>query len=485
MARKLIPILILLVAVAVPALPFAMGWQTERTYNDLVERVNADNPDVEVRIDDYERGWLSATVRYTVTITGQYHAAFRDITATDQALQLHGRDRIDHGPLARGEPAIARIDSEVRMAQALRALGQDDIADAPVLSARSVIGLDGEIRSRFHVPDHRFEVTTTGEDDADDSERFTIEWQGISGNAGIDGDLGRVLVVARQLGVHNDRGDRVMIRDFEAGDRSRRSSEGLWLGEAHLAADEVRFVVADPDQPVDFRMNRFTVDNRMDAEDGHVQVGSTFAFASALANGVELDDAELDLRLEHLPREPLARLQTLMTEMQRELAPGEEPDPEIDEQLRGEAASAFADILRGSPRLATDSLRVGTPEGEITGELNAAFDGERDFDLALPVTLLEPLSGQFELRVPRALVGEGLYASMRERLEADEIDEKTEQQLRQQADQTINLFVGMGLLKEEEGRLIIRLDKETGGPPLLNDQNIMQMIQALSGLMEQ
>lgn len=481
MSRKLIAGAAVLALAAASAAPAALGWQAERTYMQIVDRVNADNPDMEISIDDVERGWLVTDVRYTITVSGPYNDAFQEITDSDQPLVLTGRDHVRHGPWIEDGPAIARVDSEIRMTEALRALGQEAVADGPVLTARSVIDLGGDVRSHFRVPDHRFEATASADDDRIDN--LTVAWRDVTGEAGLEGGLTRVMMQAGELTLESDQGDHLALTDIELGDRSRRSTEGLWIGRAYLDVGEVRIVVDDADNPLDFRGEGITAENAMDTRDGHAALDSRFAFERAVANGFELSDARATVRVEQLEREPLARLQTLMGDLQRDLEPGQELTGE--QVPEAEIRAAVGDLLKGSPRLESDELQVHTPDGRITGDLRVGFDGQRSFDLDIPVTLLGPLSGHLELYVPRALVRNGLYASMREQVATGEFSEEMQERLRNQVNQVITLLVGTGLIREEQGRLVVRLDKEAGGPALVNDREVMQMVQAIASLMEQ
>lgn len=481
MARKLIAGLAVLALAAIIATPAALGWEAERTYTRIVQRVNADNRDVAVRIDEYERGWLTARARYTVSISGPYGDAFREISGSDRRLRLEGRDRISHGPWADGRPAIARIDSEVRMTEALSALGQDAIADDPVVHARSVIGLGGDVRSRFRVPDHRFEAAVS--DPEGEVEQLTVEWRNVSGDAAVTDGTTHFTVLVREMTLRNDGGDRLALSGVEIDDRSQRSAEGLRLDRARLSIERLELQVDAPESPLDLRVERLAAANEMDLAGDHAEITSLLTFERALANGVELTDAEVETRMGHLRREPLVRLQALMNRMQREAGPGD--DLEARDVPGDEIRAALADLLRGSPRLESERLQVDTREGRVSGDVMLAFDGEGGFDVDVPATLLGPLSGRLELYVPRTLVRNGLYSAMREQLPGGELGEDMDARLRRQAGQTIDLFLGTGLLDEVDGRLVVRIDKEAGGPALLNNQDIMRMLQAIAELVEQ
>lgn len=481
MARKLIAGSIVLVLAAVVATPAALGWQAERIYARIVERVRADNPDVHIRIDEYQRGWLTARARYTVSITGAYRAAFRGVAGTDQRLELNGRDRISHGAWADGRPAIARIDSEIRMTEALRALGQEAIADDPVLEARSVIDLGGDTHSRFRIPDFRFDAASRNREG--ETGGITIEWRDVSGEASLVNGTARLGMRVGQVALENDHGARVTITGLELGDDSRHDEQGLRSGRAELSVRRLGVRGDHPEQPLDIQIERLMAANETAVAGEYAEITSLLAFERAVVNGIDLTDARVETRLGHLRREPLGRMQALMAEMQRrrgaddELDSRDVPDAEID--------AALADLLRGSPRLESERLQVHTPDGRISGDVRLGFDGERDFDVDIPLTLLDPLSGRVELYVPRELVRRGLYARMREHLPRGEFGAEMDARLRRQVDQTIDLLVGARLLAEDGGRLVLRIAKEAGGQVRVNDRDITQLIQVLGRLMEQ
>lgn len=481
MARKLIVGLVVVALVAVIATPAVLGWQAERAYARIVERVHADNPDVDIRIDAYERGWLTARARYTVSITGAYREAFREVAGTDQPLELDGRDRISHGAWADGRPALARIDSEIRMTEALRALGQDAIADDPILEARSVIDLAGDAHSRFRIPDHRFEAVTGNP--GGERGNITVAWRDVTGDASLVNGAARVAVRVREMTLEDERGDGVAVTGLELGDHSRLGEEGVRLGRAELSIQKLGLRSAHPEHPVDVHIERLSAANETTVTGEHAAITSLLTFERAAVNGIDLTDARVETRLAHLRREPLGRMQALLAEMQG----GLEADDELGSRHvpEAEVRAALGDLLRGSPRLEAERLQVHTPDGRISGDLSLAFDGDRDVDPADTRTLLGPLSGNLELYLPRDLVRRGILAGMRGQLSPGELGTDMDARLHRRAEQIIDLLVGARLLDEQDGRLVVRLDKEAGDPARLNGQDIMQLIRVVSGLVEQ
>lgn len=481
MGRKLIVVVVLGLGAALAAAPAVLGWHTEQTYADIAGRVNADHADTRIRIDDYERGWLGARADYTVEIGGGWADLYHEAGGPEGPLRIHGRDRIRHGPWVGNGLGAARVDSELRMTEALEALGHSEIAREPVIHARSVVSVTGGLDSRFHIPDHRIEFEATGRDG--EPERLSLNWREAGGRGGIEGDTTRVLLTVAEIALATEGGDRLTLNGLEIGDRSRRGDDGLWLGRMHLAIEDVALVIDDAAEPVDFHMKRLTIENHTDADDSHARADTIFAFDRARANGVTVGDGELHAHFSHLAREPLARLAATLERVQRQV----DADPkaaEIDDATEAELTKALGDLLRGSPQVRTERFHVDTAEGPIGGELRLRFDGERPFDPDIPVTLIDPISGHLELRIPAELARRGLYASMRQQLPEGHFEDEMDARLRQQVEQTINILVAMGLIDREEQELIFRVEKETGEPPLVNDQDIMAMIQAIASLME-
>lgn len=479
MARKLTAGLVVLALAAVAAAPAVLGWQAERIYTRIVERVNADNPDIDVRMEAYERGWLGATARYSVRIAGPYRDALRDLAASERRLALDGRDRIRHGPWAGGRVAMARIDSELRMAGGPGSSQRTANGGDPVLRARTLIDLAGDVRARFHVADRRIEASAGNP--GDDAGHLAIEWRDVSGEAGLVDGVTRLAARAGEMTLEDGRGGRLALTGVELDDHSRPGGDGLRLGRTELAIERLDVRADDPDRPADMRVEGLTAANETGADGDHAEIGSHLAFERARVGGTELSDARIETRLAHLRRRPLARLQALIAEAQRRLEGGDELDARDvpDAEIR----AALDELLRGSPRVPSGSVRVHTPDGRVVGDMHLDFDGDRGFDLDRPLTLLGPLSGNLELSLPRALVRRGLHAGMREQLSSGDLGDDMDARLRRQAEQTIDLLVGARLLDEQDGRLVVRLDKEAGGPALLNGQDVMQLIRVVSDLM--
>lgn len=474
MRRKLILALVVIVLVAAPISPAVLGWHAEQAYETIGERISADHPELDWQIEEFERGWLTSTASYRLEVEGNLAELLQP--GHDGPLILHGRDRIRHGPWVGDRFSAARVDSELRAPEWMRALGQDEVAGEAIINARSHIDTLGNVDSQFHFPDHRVEFT--GAAGPDSAETVAVEWRDAGGRGGIEGDLTRILVHVPDLRVTNESGDEVSVSDFEIGDRSRRASDGLWLGRFHVAVAEVAFVGGDTEAPDDARLRDFELRSETDADDDHVSAETRMTYGEFDAGGITFSDADIHTRVEQLARAPMARLAELASELQTD-------DGGDIEATEAALYEALDDLLRGSPKLTTERMQVETPAGRVTGDLALHFDGDRQFRAAVPISLFEPLAGHLELRLPRELVRRSVYAAMRDDPPADLFTTEMDSRTRQQVDQAINILVATGLIEREEDTLVVRIDKEAGGPALVNDQDIMAMIQALGGLFEQ
>jgi len=472
MARKLTFAVILVVLVGVPASPAVLGWYTESAYRDAAAQLGAANPDVSVRIEAYERGWLSAEARYTIELGGPYADLRQDLTGQSGPIRITGRDRIRHGPVTDLRLRVARADSELRMTEFLRELGQDEIADDTVLAARSTVTPDGRLETRFHLVDHRIELAHEGE-------RLALEWQDAGGRAEISAGVPSFLFVVPSLVMETGAGDRLELADLELGDRSHATPDGLRVGNNHVGFARLDIALSNVNAPDTLFIEQFALENEASVDDNMFRLSSLATFDRAVAGDVELREAELSLLLTGLRRAPLARLVDMLNRIQAEeqAASGELG---VDRETQEELAVIVDELLSTSPELRAESMRVSTGEGLVQGELVARFDGDRAYDSATPITLVDPLNGHLELRLPRSLVTRVMYDSMRGNLPVGEFGAEMENRLRTQVQQTVNLLVGAGLIKSDGDDLIVRVDKEAGSPPMLNNQDIMAMIRFLS-----
>ncbi len=479
MRRKLILILAVILVVGGASAPALLGWHTEQTYRELVEQLDGSHPDARIALEQYERGWLRSEARYTVEITGPWAEWLEENTDATAPIRIRGRDRVHHGPWVGDGFGLARVDSRLRMRETLEALDQREIAGRPIIHARSRINTRGELDSQFFFPDHEIDFEAESPDDG--LQQMHLAWRDARGEAGVHGDTTKLLLRVAEIDVANDRGDRLALRDVEGGDRSRRGDDGLWLGEGWLSIGAASLELNEADQPAAFHLAELSLRNSNEADAEHISVDSRVRFDALEANGLALHDGALHVRASQLARAPFARLNRALDDAQRELA---------DDSAAGtadaetEIRTALADLLRGSPELRTERLHVGTDDGAITGELEAAFAGDRPFEIDVPVSLIDPTSGHAELRAPRAVVRNALYAAMEQQLPEGSFREEMDERLREQLDQAIGLLVVSGLIGRDGDDLIVRIEKDIGGPPLVNDQDIMALLQALSELLQ-
>lgn len=482
MRRKLIVVLVIGLAVAVPASPAVVGWHTDRMYHDLAAELDSDTDNVGVEIDDYEVGWLESRSRYTIEITGPWADLLREQAGGDGAVRIEGRDQIRHGPWTGAGFGAARIESQWRAPELLRALGQDDIAEETVARARSTIDARGNLDTRFAVRDHAFEFSVDTEDGGE-PETVEVDWRDAAGRAGVEPDLRRLLVTLATLRVEGSGGDSVSLERLEMGSRTRPASDGLQLGSGHLAVDALDARFAAAEDSFELGARALSLENAIEADDDTARADSIAAFDELRVQGLALDDGEIHLRASELDREPLARLQSLLDEARATVQDGAGEGSEVDE-LDADIRDAFGEVLRGSPSVRSERIHIGTPDGAIRGDLTAGFDGERPFDAATPVSLIDPIHADFELRIPHGFARRLAYASMEGELPQDDLSEAASSDQRQQIDQALEIIVGLGLIEREGDELILQFDKEAGGPPLINNQDIMAMIEAFSRLTE-
>ena len=478
MGRRLSLAIVVALVVGGALSPALLGWHTQQLHTELVAQVNAEHPDLDIAVDHYDRGWFDSRIAYTVTITGSWAEWLHDDAAPATAIELSGRDRVRHGPWVGDGIGVARVDTRLRAPETLRALGQDEIAERPIVHARSRIGIHGDTEARFSVPDHTIEVEARSDDER--RERLTLSWQDAGGDAGVRGDVTHFSLRLPRLDVGNEAGEHLAVRDAVVSDRSRRGRDGVWLGEARAALGSAELTLAADEPPESLRLSGLSLDNHSDAEDDRVTIDSRLRLDRLEANGIDLDASEIHLQLGHLDRAVLGRLTRALDGAQRELA----TDPAAEAAADAEVRAALAELLQGSPELHTERLHIATTEGAITGELRAAFAGERTFDIDVPISLIDPLSGRAELRIPRVLVRDALYAAVTEQLPDGDFREDMDDALRNQIDQAINLLAATRLIEREGDEIILHIDKEPGGPPLVNDQDVMALVQALGELLQ-
>ncbi|EPC00747.1 hypothetical protein L861_13225 [Litchfieldella anticariensis FP35 = DSM 16096] len=139
----------LLVFVAVLAIPYWMGKQTERKYAEYLQQLD-DLAYLEVLSSRYERHWFSARASYDLALSSEFETLVKSLFPAwqlpNEALLVSVSDRIQHGPFNGG---MARVEGHVGFDGGLLASLVEIEAQTTGQGYRASIGYDQVLRGHW------------------------------------------------------------------------------------------------------------------------------------------------------------------------------------------------------------------------------------------------------------------------------------------------------------------------------------------------
>ncbi|MGD2166733.1 MAG: YdgA family protein [Gammaproteobacteria bacterium] len=379
--KKVIIVLLVLIAVTAIGLPPVIGGMTESSVRAHIAQMD-ENPMFAMQVSDYERGWFSSQAQVRIAFDERY----LELAAADAGDIAAGADqgitvpvRIAHGPVVVTDGlyfGMSRIyavlgDSDPLVAMATQELGLDHLAE---LSGQ--VSYFGTFDFTGSMPPIEY-IGETGQ----------ISFSGLhlDGTArGPDLQLdGRMEDLAMDAA-----GTAVTIENLDVASDSTRINQLLWAGEFDGGIESMTIVdtLAGADGAIE--LTGLQLDGRVDLDD----TGELFdASASYTAESVRLpgedmllSDAELGIGITNLSVEALTEYyETAMDIDPRNPAPAAILLPGIGARL-----------LAANPAVSIDPIRF-TLDGS---SLNAAISlrtvngDQSDIDLSNPMMLL----GMFE-----------------------------------------------------------------------------------------
>lgn len=367
--------LITLVVLAVLALPYWFGRETEKTYNVLLAQLSGSSG-FHFTGKNYERGWFSATAETIIS-----HPQF--------PLELIVRHRISHGPLPldrllEGDwqliPAQARITSQI----SLNTPVNKNLLSLPPLSTEIVFLLNGDGTLHAEIPP----VKTTS------AQGVVVDWHGVSGDLRFDRAWRKIRFDAQMpslavtdasqqrdvtlsaLSLHSDTEEG--IAGYSFGDASLR----LGLFELGTAAGRVAL------QGLELSSTARPVGD-------NVSLVIRYALDELRVADEKAGPGEVVLEARQLDANALVKFKNELDALYHSNL----PPAQAGQIMAGKALALIATLSKKAPE-ADAHLSFKTKEGEITGHGKFMLDGrKRDFDKD-PMQMLMAFNGNFELAIP-------------------------------------------------------------------------------------
>lgn len=442
--KKLAFLLLVFATGAYAGAAYILGGQARDRYFDLVREYGRSGF-VALDSQSYDRGFLRSTARTRVEIPLSGSAS-AEAQGTGRVLRFTVRHELRHGPLPdlfpgfSLQPALAVMESSVddepsaESAELFR-----DIPELARASSTVRIGFSGEIDGSLAVPAF---VKVEG--------RERLAWDGLTVNLVHDPLAGTYRGDFGLPGMSLESGQgRFGLRGLSGTFDLAEVLPMLFVGQ--VRSDVAAMNMTQPDaQPLHISDLRVATDSTCDGVTaGFVQ---KLDIASVRYGDNAFGPVSCDIEARHLDALALSEFQTRL----RLLAGAPEADLESVSAQVGELyLTLFAKLLAGRPEVRISRLRLGTPRGDLTGDLRVRSDAPEGLMAANPLLMLPYVEAEAEVSAHEELLA-GLVALDIRAKDQAVTEEAAEGLARQRVREEIGSLVSRGLLERDGGNIVGR-----------------------------
>lgn len=387
--KKVILVVILLVAVAAIGLPPVIGGMTESTVRSRIEQMD-DNPMFAMRVGDYERGWFTSRTQVEIGLDERYFemimAGAADIDADPAELAATMREQsitvpvdLAHGPIILMDGlhfGLSRLHAVLDDRDDLAALVTQELGLDYVAELHGQVSYFGTFSFTSNVPPIEY---------IDESSQLSFAGLNLDGTArGQDLQLEGGM---DSLTIDTD-GTAITIQNFHVASDSSRINQILWEGEFDSGIESLAIVdtLAGADGAIELTGLRASGGADVDASGELLEATVTYAAEAVRlpADDMQLADAELTIDFENFSVEALTDYYEAALSM--------------DPQNPGASAMAMqatvGRLLEHNPAISFDPIRFTLDDESLTAALSLrTVNGDQgNFDLMNPIMLL----GMFE-----------------------------------------------------------------------------------------
>lgn len=379
------------------------GSQTVQTQEDLASALKAQvNATGYARVtsSSYQRGFLSSTQILNVVLGKEGESGSVPMIITN---------RIQHGPLP-GLKSVgnALIDTEVRFADpAIQKKVEEALGNQkPVI--RTVVGLNGSINTHFDVPRGQFR-----------DEGTAITWQPLKGDVSSGGLTASTRLDWPELKVTSPEGNLTFSGLSGSGStRKQNMDDPLGVGDQTVTLKSLTYSTTTDEAAGNLTLSDLKLGGKSTLDGGFYNAALLYdigqlAFAMPGSPAQDYKNVQLHLSMNHLSREPLARVVKTVNELGKKNQANPNQSPDLSDTQQKALMDDVVALLRAKPVLSVDRLSLTQPSGEIllTGkaELPGASELSRENVEMLstsPLAALGLAKLQAQFKAPEAALRE-------------------------------------------------------------------------------
>ncbi|MDH5786451.1 MAG: YdgA family protein [Chromatiales bacterium] len=483
--KKLLFLIILIIAAALPAVPYYIGMQVEETFR--TEHQEAANDAAlsgfDVELVDYQRGLIESSAITRVSIA---------VPEGQESISVDFRHQISHIPQL-DQQVLATVNSSLALSsEASRALNPLFKGQSP-LTIKTRIYLDGHQEGSISSPVAQGQLV--GE-----KEKIDIDWKGLTGTAWQASARDRVTfklylpglsaspvrsapstdeaTAGKEIAENTTEQPVEELAENTSGEDSEsvveesvapsesiaftelrytgdltRGESGIWHGTAEGSISSVAVNVVEGGSPFSILINSINLNGEQSENNGLIKAGGAVSANSINVNGFMLSNAVYDVAVANIDANALLAWQQSTAQMMKGTA-----DPEkMFEPLFAQIPALF----KAKPIIRFKDISVDSPMGRFALKLDTRVTGEWDeMILQNPALIVPMLKIDLEANVPRSVVAAMLKDKIRDTLLMQAALSETEinaEELEATVELTVNQqlagMIAQGLIKEEGAQL--------------------------------
>jgi uncharacterized protein YdgA (DUF945 family) len=435
--RKILILLVLLMA-AILITPGVVGFSAETRYRALVDGMAKNG--LEVVNTQYQRGWFESTAdtEFRIPLAGDGEA-LPDGAPTEIRFSLHSD--IKHGPLSsNGDLVVAQVQS------GLQTGGEPLFPDLEGGIFKTDIKLDGSGRLTADLPAMQSEPQPG---------KPGIQFEGLTGhltfNAGVT-EMSLDLDMP-QLAFSGTDGQSFELQNLTLNSHSQQGVADLMFGEGRFAVQHVGF--QNPLMGQGVVLDNIDVNFNSDAQGKNVLFSIVYAFKALQVNDAVWGPAVLEIRMENLSADALAKMQRQMEEINE----GNLPPTGQGMAVLTVLMETASELLPSDPIVAIPRFRVQTPDGVVEGDMRLQSHGLAWAEIGDAATALGKLEMKASLRMPETLWRTLLEQQARQQIQemanlrrqlGEEVEPQSEEEIQElarlAAEQKLDSLLTQGLV---------------------------------------
>ena len=377
---------IVLVLGALAGLPYWFGMETEKTYNNMIERLSKSGG-IQLSSKRFERGWLSSTAETVIRYPGL-------------PIEFNALHKISHGPipldrLLEGAIHYTPVQALIKSRITVVVLGNDQsepsalFSRLPSLTANTTIGLGGDGTVHVDLPGAKKTAPDGG----------TFEWRGMTGDLTFDKEWKKLKANLRIPSISftgapgKGLAGGLSLSNLTVHSDLHEGIAGYFFGENSVTIEKLELGPA-----ISLRGLRFSTTTRPSGD--NVNMVITYKMKEVGVANNRYGPAQLTLEARKLDAAALGKFEKEVNAIYRKNLPEEQASL----MVLGKTLELVANLSKKAPEIEITKLSFKSNQGEVTGKAKFILDGSKANVNENPMLLLTALRGKAELVFPPGML---------------------------------------------------------------------------------